>query len=1154
MRNFDYLKELELTDLHRFCQAAEENQVCNPDISAMCARKALEYMVHALYSMKNIEVGERTTLVELVDGEPFTSFIGDERVMMAVHYVRKVGNVGAHIGTVSKKESFFCLLNIYNVVAAMLVKLRVVQSVAPFDKTLVPGSLHAPVLVPKAVKVVEAPKPMVNAATEEALVSAKPVEAMPVDISEAETRRLYIDLMLKEAGWQILDTEGLVQASRACIEVELRGMPNAQGVGYADYVLFGANGKPLAVVEAKRTSADPIKGRHQAELYADCLEARYGVRPVIYYTNGFQTFVIDGMGYPPRRLYSFHTEHDLERMLQKRGRRDIADFRVNDNITDRHYQKMAIKAVCEHFNKKRRRALLVMATGTGKTRVAISLLDVLKRNDWVKNVLFLADRTSLVKQAHKNFVKLLPNDTTCVLNEGGEERDMNARITFSTYQTMINMVDTDEKSFSVGRFDLIIIDEAHRSIFGKFGAIFNYFDAMLVGLTATPRDEVDRSTYDIFEMEQGSPNYAYELEDAVADGFLVNYTGFKRGTVILKEGIKYTSLSAEEREQMERVWEYEENGNLKSENGKLRLSESRSKTCFDYAEREQSQDDEVGLKLRTENGKLLKVAEEEVPYARKHYVRDIDNSEIFSYIYNTDTIDRVLQDLMENGLKVQSGERIGKSIVFAYNHRHAQMVVERFGVLYPEYGADFCVLIDNYVTYAQDLIDRFEKRDADPQIAVSVDMLDTGIDVPDVLNLVFFKPVKSLIKFMQMVGRGTRLSKGVFGHGDKEEFYIFDWCCNFDFFEKKENGKEAKPTASLTERLFGLRADIAFHLQHQKWQEDEFAKPMHDELKEMLRGQVAVLSDSHISVRTKWEQVCRFREERAWVCLTEEDALMLKKDIAPLLAKNTQDENAKKFDVLVLAIELSLLDEERSASRAVHNVQQVAEKLQEKASIPQIQARMATIKEVLSSVAWENVSLPWLETVRRELRELTKFLVGDAGQWFVVNIEDELSFGGEAKGIVPRVSYKQRIMDFLTENRNLPVLSKIYAMEQLTVADIRELERILWEELGNREDYDRYIADMHGIANVAIFIRSIIGVDRREAVERFSTFISGAQLNAEQEEFLSTIISYVCENGDITKDMLVNEEPFCDTLHVFGTYMLPLANYVDSMHNVILPA
>ena len=1115
MRNFDYLKELELNDLHRFCASAEELQVCMPDLSAISARRALEYIVHSLYQMKNLNVSERASLYELVEGEPFKEFIGDERVMMAVHYVRKVGNCGAHAATVSKKESFFCLLNIYNVVGAVLLKLKVVESIKPFDRNLIPEALRGPVMTPpKAVHITPSDK-LVEAVDKENVESNTPVEVLPTDISEAETRRMYIDLMLREAGWEILDTDGLVQPSKACIEVELQGMPNTHDVGFADYVLFGSNGKPLAVIEAKRTSASAVKGKHQAELYADCLEKQYGVRPVIYYTNGFQTYIIDGLGYPPRRLYSFHTEDDLERMLQKRGRKDITDFSIKDNITDRYYQKTAIKAVCEHYNNKHRRGLLVMATGTGKTRVAISLVDVLKRNDWVKNVLFLADRTSLVKQAHKNFVKLLPNETTCVLNESGE-RDMNARITFSTYQTMINFIDTDEKLFSVGRFDLIIIDEAHRSIFGKYGAIFNYFDAMLIGLTATPREEVDKSTYDIFEMEQGSPNYAYELEDAVSDGYLVNYAGFKRGSVILKEGIKYSSLTEKEKMQMEQIWEYE-----------------MTRKALDPSPR--------------------MAAETTVMYEKAKYVRDINNNELFTYIHNINTIDKVLQDLMENGLKVQSGERIGKTIIFAYRHTHAELIVERFNALYPEYGAGFCVLIDNQVTYAQDLIDKFEKRDTDPQIAVSVDMLDTGIDVPDVLNLVFFKPVKSRIKFMQMIGRGTRLSQGVFGDEDKKEFYIFDWCCNFDYFEKNPNGKEVASVQSLTERLFGLRTDIAFHLQHQKYQEDAFAKNLHDETKTLLKGMVSVLSDNHISVRAKWEQVSHFKESSAWEYISELDTLTLKNDIAPLLPKNTQDENAKKFDVLVLAIELSLLDDDTHANKSVQNVQFVAERLQEKASIPQILAKMPTIKEVLNPVCWENVSLSWLERVRTDLRDLTKFLIGDKKKWFVVDIEDVVSYGGESTGIVTRVSYKQRILDFLAENRDLPVLNKIYSMEQLTHADVCELERILWKELGNKEDYDRYTQNMACGANVAMFIRSIIGVNRKEAIEKFTQFISGSELNAEQEEFLMTIISYVCENGDITKDIVVNESPFDEKLEVFSSYMLPLAKYIDNIHNVINP-
>ena len=1106
MRNFDYIRELGIDELYRFCSAAEENQVSNPDICAISARRALEYLVREIYKMKGLEIDERTSLFELVEGDPFRTFISDDKVMMAVHYVRKVGNNGAHAANVTKKEAFFSLLNIYNVVGAILLKLRVVEEVKPFDKTLIPHSVQRSVIVPIDVKVLPTDK-VIEAADKAAVVATTPVVEIACDISEAETRKMYIDLMLREAGWDINPTEGAVQPLKACIEVEVKGMPNTHEVGYVDYVLFGGNGKPLAVVEAKRTSVSPIKGKHQAELYADCLEKQYGVRPVIYYTNGFETYIIDGLGYPPRRLFGFHTANDLELMMQQRSRKDITDFTVKDQITDRAYQKMAIKSVCEHLNKKHRKALLVMATGTGKTRVSISLVDVLMRNGWVKNVLFLADRISLVSQAHKNFVKLLPSTTTSVLSENGE-KDLNARITFSTYQTMINYIDTDDKPFSVGRFDLIIIDEAHRSIFGKYAAIFNYFDAMLVGLTATPRNEVEKSTYDIFEMEQGVPNFAYELEDAVGEGYLVNYRGFKRGSLILKEGIKYNNLTDEEKQQMEQIWEYE--SALK---GIQRAIDDHSSA------------------------------------------RDIANNEIFSYIFNIDTIDAVLQDLMEKGLKVQYGERIGKSIIFAYNHKHAELVVERFHILYPEYGSEFCVLIDNYVTYSQDLIDKFEVRDNNPQIAVSVDMLDTGIDVPDVLNLVFFKPVKSKIKFMQMIGRGTRLSPNIFGDSkDKECFYIFDWCRNFEYFDKNPNGKASKESISLTERIFGLRADIAFHLQHQRFQEDEYCREFHNELKSILKEQVMALSDSHISVRSKWEEVSHFKKEDNWLSLSEVDVHTLKNDIAPLLPKNTMEPTAKMFDALMLAIELSYVDEEFNADKKIAQVQNVAGVLiEQKATLPQVQAKMTTLKEVLSVVAWENVSMQWLEKVRKDLRELIQFLVGDKGKKFVIDIHDVITDDGEAEGVEMRVSYKQRIIDFLATNRNLPVLKKIYNLEQLSTEDVNELERILWEELGSKEDYINHTQEMLCGGNVAAFIRSLIGVDRREALEKFSEFLNDSELNAEQEDFLNTIVQYVCENGDITKEIVVNESPFDERLVLFTPYMIPLGKYIDNIHNVIIP-
>lgn len=1107
MRNFDYILDLGLEKLHHFCSVAEEQQLANPDESALNARKGLEYIVKALYIMKNIEIPERFNLCQMMNGEPFVEFIANDRVMMDANYVRKIGNKAAHVGGVKKRESFFAVLDLYNVVGAVLLKLKFVEEVKPFDASLLPQIPEA--TVPAPVEVVVSPEDTIITTTQPADInSTQPVGIIESNVSEAETRKMYIDLMLSEAGWDVLSIKGQVQPGKACIEVELKGMPNDQETGYADYVLFGLNGKPLAVIEAKRTTVSPMQGKHQAELYADCLEAEYGVRPVIYYTNGFETNIIDGLGYPPRRLFAFHTAKDLELLIQKRSRHGITDFSPKDSITDRHYQKMAIKAVCQHYNGMHRKGLLVMATGTGKTRVAISLVDVLARNGWVKNVLFLADRTSLVKQAKRNFVKLLPHTTTCALSENKRKQDLdlNARVIFSTYQTMINYIDTDEKTFSVGRFDLIIIDEAHRSIFGKFGAIFNYFDAMLIGLTATPRDDVDRSTYDIFEMEQGEPNYAYELEDAVADGYLVNYHGFKRGSLILKEGIKYSRLSEEEKKQMESIWEYEQ----------------------------------------TRRALELKGTES--------YHRDIESNEIFNYIFNEDTIDEVLQDLMENGLKVQSGERIGKSIIFAYNHRHAELIVKRFYALYPEYGPEFCALIDNHVTYAQDLIDKFEKRDAEPQIAVSVDMLDTGIDVPDVLNLVFFKVVKSKIKFLQMIGRGTRLSKDIFGPGhDKECFYIFDWCRNFEYFEQNPNGKEAMRMESLTERLFGLRSDIAFHLQKQEYQENEFAKKLHDDIKSILKEQVNSLSDSHISVRAKWEAVSHFKDPDSWLYISELDVLSLKNDIAPLLPKNTLDESAKKFDVLALTIELALLDKEVDGSKCIQRVQLIAEKLREKASLPKVQEKMGTINEVLSPVSWENVTLEWLEKVRTDLRDLMKVLVGDKSKWFVVDIDDVISHNGESEGVLPRVSYRQKVIDFLAANRQLPVIEKIYKLKQLTESDIQELERILWQELGSRDDYDRYTQGQACGDNVAALIRSLIGVDRKEAMRKFGEFISGAELNSDQEEFLMTVINYVCENGDITKDIVVNESPFDQMLIVFNAFMGPLARYIDDMHNVIIP-
>lgn len=839
-KNFDYI--LLLTEkvpgfkrLHDYCDMAETLQATYPEASANSARKALEWLVKNMLKMKNAQIAERDTLNDMLHKQETYAFINhDIRLDDDIRLVHKIGNSASHDGSepVKRVKAFRCLRALYNVVAGFMYRWGAIKSVPAFDATIIPGTIAGPVLT-------TTPSPQIESDVVDSVPKEKVEHPQSPDIpqeslaSEAITRKNLIDYMLIEAGWDILDVKGDVQGGKACIEVEVDDMPSTSGKGYADYVLFSRGGKPLAVIEAKATTHEVGEGRRQAILYANSLERKYEVRPVIYYTNGFSTMVIDGMGYLDRQVYSFHSMDDLERLIQKRGRAEIRNLFINENITNRTYQKTAIKSIVEWLNKKHRRGLLVLATGTGKTRVSISLCDVLMRNDWVKNVLFLADRTALVNQAHEKYEAFLPDVSMSVLSEE-KEPDMNARIMFSTYQTMINYIDKEEKKFTVGRFDLIIIDEAHRSVFGRYGAIFKYFDSLLIGLTATPRDEIDRSTYDLLQLDNGTPNYSYDYEEAIADEYLVPYKTLQYHSKIMETGIKWNDLPKDQQDRLEEVWTYEK--------------------------------------------ALAGMGDDE------EYHRDIESKEIFSYLINNNTIDKVLHELMDKGLKVQSEEEIGKTIIFAMNHLHAEQIVKRFRELYPEKGELYCQLIDNYVKYSGALITDFGEPEKMPQIAVSVDMLDTGIDVPSILNLVFFKRVKSKIKFMQMIGRGTRLCPGLFGNKDKKEFYIFDWCNNFEYFSVNTDGAEPVAVKSLTERLFSLRLDIAFALQSAEHQEKEEDKKLHDELKEILHNQVDSLSMARIDVREKMALVEPYRSMDAWTCLSEVDVAKLK-NVASILPR-----------------------------------------------------------------------------------------------------------------------------------------------------------------------------------------------------------------------------------------------------------------------------
>lgn len=1117
MRNFDVIKSIAgFSTIHKYCATAEEFQAVNPQISAQNARLALETIVKIIYRLKDWHVNDRASLLSLTTDERFKAFVDSPEMMKRVHYIRKIGNNASHVGGdagyVGRRESFFTVLNLYYFVGSIALAWELIDKLPDFDRSLIPDNADVqprPVVVPQPDKIAEVTTADANTAADavEQTSTAQPdtVNAQPVvnDISEAETRKLYIDLLLREAGWKVSETDREITAGGAGIEIEVHGMPPGSGVGYADYVLFDDNGIPLAVVEAKRISVDAKAGRRQAELYADCLQKRYACpMPVIYYTNGFDTRIIDGQGYPPRQVMGFHTKDELRRIIAQRGHTNITDLSISPQISGRKYQKRVIKSVCEHFNDMHRRALLVMATGTGKTRVSISIVDVLMRNGRVKNVLFLADRIELVNQAKKAFNKWLPAVTNSSLRE--DDVDLTARIIFSTYQTMISHLDRDSKTFSLGRFDLIIIDEAHRSVFGKYGAIFDYFDGLLLGLTATPRDEVDRSTYELFGMEQGIPTDSYEYDEAIDEHWLVPFKPIIDNSKILTDGIDPDKLSPEERKELQEIFEYE---------------------------------------------KLMRGME-----PGEEYSRQINAAEIFRYIFNKDTVDHVLNELMENGYRIKDGTMIGKTIIFAYNHKHALFIAERFAELYPDLGPDFCRVIDNYEKYSANLIDNFKTPEKMPQIAVSVDMLDTGIDVPEILNLVFFKPVHSKIKFWQMIGRGTRLCPNLYGPGeDKNDFLIFDYYRNFEYFQMNPQGALPTQSQSVVATLFKLRTDVKYALQDAEYQQDPEAKALHDEIGSILQKQIAELNRARLDVRRELRLVETYSQPEAMVALSLGDTMAMKDAIAPLFKNAVADASALKFDALCLKRQLALVDETVNAKASETQIVNIARYLKEKkASIPQVMAKMPVLTEVLTSHFWNSLSLGSLERVRLRLRDLLRYIdSGNDGKTFTTNVTDIFEKDNSGTTVQAPRTYRRRAEDYLKENLpNDPALQKIYRLEPLTEVDIRRLEQIFWDELGTRKEYDALTRKNPYRENVAAFIRSIIGIEQEAAFEKYRALIHGADLSRMQEEYLRNLIRYVSENGDFRLTEL-QKPPFNSFLQIFKDGYNPLMEYIKLISKVI---
>ena len=884
------------------------------------------------------------------------------------------------------------------------------------------------------------------------------------EVSEFTTRRNYIDKSLTRSGWK--------QNKDWIDEYELYGMPNASGVGYADYVLFNDNGLPLAVIEAKRTMKDPAVGRQQAKLYADLLEKKFHKRPVIFLTNGYETFIWDDKNYNERRVSEVYSKRDLQKyfnLIENRQAR-LSDAIINDAISGRYYQKNAIKAVCSALENKERKALLVMATGSGKTRTVISIVDVLMRKGWIKNVLFLADRTSLVTQAKRSFTNLLPDVPNTNMCE--TENDPNARIVFSTYQTMINLVDkTLDKDgtrvFSNAHFDLIIVDEAHRSIYNKYQAIFNYFDSYMVGLTATPKDEVDKNTYDVFLLPKGQPTYAYELKQAVTDGYLVSYKAVETKVKFLEEGITYGELSLEEQEIYESTFV-------------------------------------------TEDG--------EIP-------ERIEPSKLNDWIFNRDTIVKVLDTVMRNGLRIEHGSKIGKTIIFAKNHRHAEAIYKIFNEQYPYLNDGFCRVIDNTVNYAQSLIDEFSDPKKTPQIAISVDMLDTGIDIPEILNLAFFKKVYSRSKFWQMIGRGTRLCPGLIDGKDKEGFLIFDFCSNFEFFRLKPDGIEQKDYYTIQGKIFMAQAQMAYQLQDIRFQEEElqaFRKQMVEELKRKIDE----LNKDDFTVKQHLRAVEHYSKADVLDSLSWEDIGVMGEELANLIHPYDDNIDAIRFDALIRLIQSNKL-QEKNTKFLINHVRKSVQNVAKMSTIPDVASKLPTIRLVLTDGYLEEASIMDLEVIRIELRNIMQFM-DRTGKVYVDTLFTDQILSQE---LTPPLlnddglaNYYDNVEHYIRTNMDNPAIRKIHENEPLTTEDISELERILWEELGTKEDYERFV----GTKPIGQLVRQINGLSMEAAKQAFSKYLDESRMDNRQIYFVNQLVEYLVQNGMVEDNRVLMESPFTD--------------------------
>lgn len=1091
MGNFDFLEKDPAYGM--FAKSAEKAEgLCrsHPSLSALLSRKTLELAVKWIYQVEGIEVPRQANLQSLLHHPDFRDLM-DHEPWYRLQFIVKMGNLSAHEEReISFEQAAEALRNLFDFLLWIDYCYGRSYEERVFSLSRIPEAHEAvnEKRIREQARLLEqqgAEKERLAAELAKVQAELRAMKAASEEnqakrtyslrpITELSTRQMYIDVDLQLAGWQLSGSRANVAA-----ELPVRDMNGVLGaVGKADYVLFGKDGRPLAVVEAKRTSRDAKAGAQQAKLYADALEKMYGARPFIFLTNGFETHFWDDVHGTPRQVSGIFGEEDLARLMQRRSEepKPLSSIPIDDRITNRAYQKEAIRATLSEIERGRRKHLLVMATGTGKTRTAASLVDVLLRGNRITRVLFLADRTALVSQAKEAFKAYLPEMSLCNLCSNKE--DANARVVFSTYPTMLNAIDgrrteTGARLFTPAHFDLIIIDESHRSIFKKYRTIFDYFDAILVGLTATPKTDVDRNTYDFFERKLGVPTYAYSYEEAVTAHFLVPYKNYEVKTLFLHEGITYDKLTPEDRERYEEDF-IEDDGSLPT------------------------------------------------------YVSE---SKINRKVFNRDTVRTVIERLMEKGIKVSGGDRLGKTIIFAENKKHAQFIVDCFAEMYPEYHGNFARRIVCDDSYAETLIADFKNPDKDPVIAVSVDMMDTGIDVPECVNLVFFKKVRSKTKFWQMIGRGTRLAPdlvvtdGEGEHVGKRYFLIFDYGGNFDFFREHQEPVKETAVKSLSENLFEKRVRLIRALEGSEFSGEGY-RSWRATLVKTVQHEVAALKTELVAVRLHLSAVETYKKEEAYQALSDEDVKELVKELAPLVTDEEMDEAAKRFDIFMYGMMLTFLTDRKAYERARESLKQTVHALSGKNGIQAVRDAQPLMEEIQSPTFFPLIDLLKMEEVRMGLRDLMQYLEErGSGHYIVTTLHDPVVTEGLGEPLAeePLEDYRKKVEGYFTDHADdVPAVRKLVHNEPLTSEDYAALERIFEVELGTPEAYRAaYATKPFGLV-----VREIAKLDPQAAEQAFSSFINDYSLNEKQIAFVRQVINFLTVNGYIDSPARLMSAPF----------------------------